>query len=439
MANNTIPNPNDIINVQKEEKETTGFITGRGTTPQQVENAKEAKEKFTSIPSKIVNALENRQLKSFTRLAEDTLIQAAIEYQENPNSKTKASYESAYRDFIKQTNRYEKETGTVYQANSINQDIVKPVKGFDPNETNASQADTPAERAKANVVNNIPEFIKINSLDNSRWSEAFLITSEDPFAYYYTKSSNETQVPISFLADQSGAIYQQDETGDPEELQSAVVRTIRELERAGKVNEIRELLISSKVTLDASEVNAVTRAIAMPNSNVFGMDSTTKGLIERAIKTATQYNIAAVNTGGKAKFLSFTDFLKEYNGELNSKIDGGGGTPSRSVTLSKTMFTPEDLEIEIDSFFQKLTGQGADQETVELLAKRLNAMSPQKTVSNTSGSTTTSVTTGGVSAADKALAMRDMALNDPNAKQFNQATTYLQYFRDALESPIKLG
>ena len=307
---------------------------------------------------------------------------------------------------------------------------------FDPYKTNLPGADTPSERAKASGVTAIPNAVGVNPLDNSRWTEAFLNTTEDPYAYYYTKSSNETQVPVAFLADQSGAIYQ-DALGNPEELQSAVTRTIRELERAGKVNEIRDLLISSKVAMDASEINAVTKAKAMPNSNVFGMDAVTRSLIERAVKTATEYNIASVGTGGKAKFLNFTDFLKEYKGELNNK--DGSGTPSRSVTISKTTFTPEDLEIEIDSFFQKLTGQGADQETVELLAKRLNAMSPQKTVSNTSGSTTTSVTTGGVSAADKALAMRDMALNDPNAKQFNQATTYLQYFRDALESPIKLG
>jgi hypothetical protein len=44
-----------------------------------------------------------------------------------------------------------------------------------------------------------------------------------------------------------------------------------------------------------------------------------------------------------------------------------------------------------------------------------------------------------VSNSEEQVMMRDMALKDPAAESFNKATTYLNYFREALASPIELG
>jgi hypothetical protein len=60
-------------------------------------------------------------------------------------------------------------------------------------------------------------------------------------------------------------------------------------------------------------------------------------------------------------------------------------------------------------------------------------------VTTRSGNTTTSTTSGGVSQQEQQLAMREMALEDPEAESYNKATTYLNYFREALASPIQLG
>ena len=147
----------------------------------------------------------------------------------------------------------------------------------------------------------------------------------------------------------------------------------------------------------------------------------------------------------KPKFESLTQFLNGYKGELNYYIGqdgngyGSGGTPRRTVSLTQQVYTPEDLELNIDAFFQEFTGQGASQEDVDYLVKRLNAQDPQKTVTTNSGNTSKSVTTGGVSQMEEQNMMREMALNDPAAESYNKATTYLDYFRKALASPIDLG
>ena len=71
--------------------------------------------------------------------------------------------------------------------------------------------------------------------------------------------------------------------------------------------------------------------------------------------------------------------------------------------------------------------------------KRLNAQDTQKTVTTTSGNTSKSVTTGGVSQMEEQNMMRELALKDPAAESYNKSTTYLDYFRKALASPINLG
>ena len=156
-------------------------------------------------------------------------------------------------------------------------------------------------------------------------------------------------------------------------------------------------------------------------------------------------NIAAAGVkNNKPKFESFEQYLKGYKGDLNYLLgqdgsNGGGGAPRRTVSLSQQVYTPEDLELNIDAFFQEYTGQGATKEDVDYLVKRLNKQGVQKTVTTNSGNTSKSVTTGGVSQGEQQLMMRDMALKDPAAESYNKATTYLNYFREALESPIELG
>lgn len=450
-----IPNPDYILPTEEvEARPTTGFITGRGLTPTAATTQQQKFKNATPgrIFERVANALEDRQARSLTRLAEDTFLEATRKYKESPNAQTKAAYESAYKDFIKSTDAYKKVTNETYQTNKVPQDVVGELpaepKGFDPQRqytgSGAAGASTPGDRAK--VLGGTPDYIPINTLDNSRWkSDGFLPLSDDPYSFSYASGTSQTELPVAFIADNNGSIYQ-DPEGNPIDLGTSVNRIINDYASSGRMNELRDLLIRSKIAATPAEVAAITNAKNAQNSGSFGQDPNTRLLVQRAVQFLTMSNIAAAGVkNNKPKFESFEQYLNGYKGDLNYLLGqggsggGGGGAPRRTVSLSQRVYTPEDLELNIDAFFQEFTGQGASQEDVDYLVKRLNAQDPEKTVTTTNGTTTKRVTTGGVSQMEEQNMMREMALNDPSAESYNKATTYLDYFRKALASPIDLG
>lgn len=443
----TTPTPGEILKDKEVAK--TGFITGRTVTPAQVSAAERARKNYVPVSRKIADSLENRQAKSFARLAEDTFIEADRKYKENPTTQNKAKWDSAYADFVKATTEYKNITDSTYQTNRVKQELVGDLpaepKGFDPlRDRMPSGAQTPGDRAK---IDGAPDYVPPNTLDNSRWKgSAFLNVSDDPtgMTFSYASGTSQTELPVAFVADNNGNIYQ-DSEGNPIDLVTSVNKIIDDYSSSGRMNELRNLLIRSKVAVTPTEVAALNNAKNLNNSDFFGKDPYTRSLITRAVQFLTISNIAATDVkNNKPKFESFEKYLNGYQGNLNYLVGqdgsgGGSGAPRRTVSLSQRVYTPEDLELNIDAFFQEYTGQGASQEDVDYLVKRLNAQDPQKTVTTTSGTTTKSITTGGVSQMEEQNMMREMALNDPSAESYNKATTYLDYFRKALASPIDLG
>lgn len=320
-------------------------------------------------------------------------------------------------------------------------------KGFDPyTNVGVAGADNPAERAKSAATGLAPEYVSINPLDNSRWkSDGFLPLSDDPYSFSYASGTSQTELPVAFIANENGSILQ-DTDGNPIDLGTSITNILKEYSSSGRMNELRDLLIRSKIAATPAEVAAMNNAKRMGNSDYFGQDPNTRALVQRAVQFLTMSNIAAAGVkNNKPKFESFEQYLKGYKGDLNYLLGQGGGggygsgAPRKTISLSQQVYTPEDLELNIDAFFQEYTGQGASKEDVDYLVKRLNKQGTQKTVTTRDGNTEKSVTTGGVSQGEQQLMMRDMALNDPDAESYNKATTYLNYFREALESPIELG
>jgi len=441
----TIPSPDDILKEQ-EVKTTTGLFTGRSITPAQVKAAERARQNYVPLSRKIANTLENKQAKSFARLAEDTLIEAATRYREDPTPQRKAVYESAYKDFIKATDSYKKIANETYEANQVPQELVgelpKEPKGFDPLKDRApGGAQTPGDRAK---IDGVPDYIPPNTLDNSRWNPNSF-SSLDGLSYIYTTGTYKEPTPVAFIANKNGSIYQ-DSDGNPIDLNSYVDKVITEYSNAGKMNELRDLLITSKITVTPDEELFLNKAKNIEGSEYSGADFFTRSLVTRAVQFTTMSNVTAAGLKtNKSKFKTLEQYLGEYKGSYNYLIntDGsngyGSGTPRRTVATSKQVYTPEDLELNIDAFFQQYAGQGASKEAVDFLVKELNKKSTQTTVTNNKGNTSSSVTTGGISSSEEQTMMREMALNDPAAESFNKATTYLDYFREALASPIELG
>ena len=317
-------------------------------------------------------------------------------------------------------------------------------RGFDPTfNYGLAGADNPAERAKSAITGKSPTYVFPNTLDNSRWNpNSFTDTEEDSLSKMYSGGNYIEPTAVAFIANENGSIYQ-NAAGDPIDLVSYVNKVIAEYSNAGKMNELRSLL--AKIAT-GSELTALNAAKNMEGSDFSGSDYYTRGLVQRAVQGTT---IANIFTSGiknnKPPFLTISQFLNSnkvgdfVSNYISSNGTGNGGTPRRTVSLTQQVYTPEDLELNIDAFFQEYTGQGASQEDVDYLTKRLNQQDPRKTVTTNNGNTSTSVTTGGVSSMEEQNMMREMALNDPAAESYNKSTTYLDYFRKALASPIDLG
>lgn len=168
--------------------------------------------------------------------------------------------------------------------------------------------------------------------------------------------------------------------------------------------------------------------------------------LETALTYATMYNADVAAKQGNTtnpKILSFDDFLLQApkSGAYSSSSFGGGGG-GRKTTITHQKFKPEDFDIAIDQLFQQTVGRGATEEELADFVGKLqvyDTKNPQKTVSVTSGDTTKTTQSGGVSADIMQSMMREQALANPEAESYNKATKYLSYFMEALDNPIELG
>ena len=305
-------------------------------------------------------------------------------------------------------------------------------------------ADSADEQAKLDYLNNSITATPDDALNQRRWKNAFIPDGTGEFIVYKDPklgaSDPNSEVPISFMANRSGNIYQSKDAR-PESLNSAIARIANEYQNSGKLNELRDLFIANKFITDPAQIKYLqTMKSASPNY----ADSGTRDIIAMAINYTTRLNssIANAQTYGKRTFSTFEDFVKSYKGQFNIDVDKGGGgyqAPRYEKNVTVNNFDAGDIEIAVDQMFQKYTGRGADADTAKLIADRLNAMTPQTTEIRRKGDNSVTTVTGGVTAGDQALAMREEALNDPNAENFNKATTFLNYFNDALAAPFQLG
>jgi len=210
---------------------------------------------------------------------------------------------------------------------------------------------------------------------------------------------------------------------------------------SGKLNELRSLFIANKFVTRPEDIKYLE---AMKQASPNYADKFTRDIIASAVYRTTELNanIANAQTYGKRVFSTFKDFVQSYDGKFNiddTKGSGGYQSPRYEKNVSVNNFDAGDIEIALDQMFQKYTGQGADAETAKLIADKLNAMAPQTTEIRRKGDNSVTTITGGVTAGDQALAMREQALADPQAENYNKATTFINYFRDALKAPIQLG
>lgn len=329
---------------------------------------------------------------------------------------------------------------------SVQPSVSKPLSPYDVVTDETSAADA----IKKKGITGYPDFSTKapgGSADNEYWVNAFGGVQEDGGLVLVKGDELDAAGSYSFIADKSGKIYRdQTNLNRPESMGTTANRILQEMSTSGQLNKFRDMLIANGIAT-GSDVTALNAAKQYTSN--FG-DTTTRKYIYGLLSEASQMNASIANEAkGKnatPKFISFDDFVKVFKptkgGLFGSSGGGGGGgysLPKRTVTTTRQNFTTADFEIAIDDLYQKTTGRGADENEVKQLVDFLNKQSPQKSVSIRNGDNTTTTVSGGVSSDMIQEQMRTQALNDPNAENYNKATKYMNYFMEALNSPIKLG
>jgi hypothetical protein len=262
---------------------------------------------------------------------------------------------------------------------------------------------------------------------------------------WYNWSGNTIQpTPIVFIGDNlTGKYLPSTNTtlgltpGSPMDMDEAIGKIIQEANaKPGGIEALKKLLDEKQMYANKESGSASIQQGA-------AFDPFFTKAVANALMSATASNaqLAASQGGKNPKILSFNQFLANVpvTGLYGTSAFGAGGTKTNVVHRK---FQPEEFEIVIDQLFQQTIGRGASKEELDDFVSKLQTYekkNPEITVSKTSGNTTTQTQSGGVSGDIMQSMMRDDALANPEAEGYNKATKYLNYFMDALDSPIELG
>lgn len=164
--------------------------------------------------------------------------------------------------------------------------------------------------------------------------------------------------------------------------------------------------------------------------------------LSSAVTSISVKNYNRINAG--MDMLSFDEGLIELDPNTSSTTSGSsyGG---KSVQITRQEFDPADYRIAVDQAYTQITGQAADEDTLDTYIKvlqKLEASDPMKTVSKTTGSASNSKTvtkqTGGVSSAEAEDLLLKQALKEPETEYYQKATTFMDYFTEAMKSKVNL-
>jgi hypothetical protein len=288
--------------------------------------------------------------------------------------------------------------------------------------------------------------VKFNFGKGNPFGAGMILPNSDLQGYEW-KINTEQQFPVAIvlIGDKTGkymastlpdtSVY----AGSPLTMDEALTKIMTEaIAKPGGV-------LALKQQLQDKQYYANTKAGQASISQNDGLDGYFYAALQGALNDATMYNATAAAQQGDVtnpKVLTFEDFLMQApkTGTYDSSSFGGGGGKRTTVTHQK--FEPEDFEIAIDQLFQQTVGRGASEAELNDFVTKLQAYekkNPQKSVSVTSGDTTNITQSGGVSGDVMQAKMRDEALANPEAENYNKATKYLSYFMEALDNPIELG
>jgi hypothetical protein len=155
--------------------------------------------------------------------------------------------------------------------------------------------------------------------------------------------------------------------------------------------------------------------------------------------TITNYNRLAVGED----LLTLDEGLLSLASAPATNTSGGSGSGGRYVDTTRQIFKAGDYRIAVDEAYKDITGQAADEKTLDQFIKVLQLMddkNPQKTVTDVSGGgkIRSSVTSGGVSQAEAEDVLLKQAIAEPETEFYQKATTFMDYFNEAIKAKVDL-
>jgi hypothetical protein len=166
--------------------------------------------------------------------------------------------------------------------------------------------------------------------------------------------------------------------------------------------------------------------------------------LTNAVTSISVTNYSRLNSG--MDMLTLDEGLDGLMPAPSTTTSGGGSSyGGRSVQITRQEFKPEDYRIAVDKAYTDITGQAADEDTLSTYIKvlqRLEKADPLTQVSKTTGSASSSKTvtkqTGGVSQDEAQDVLLKQALKEPETEYYQKATTFMDYFTEAMKSKVNL-
>jgi len=276
------------------------------------------------------------------------------------------------------------------------------------------------------------------------WKDSFSqVQTSEGYGAFIWGGNVEQNIPVYFIADKIGNIIPETintkglSTGSPITSSSAINKIINEkMATPGEIAKLKNLFIEKQFLLGPQAKKSLAMGADLP-------DQYFRAALADVLYLQSLSNINLAQQGAK-KFMNFDDFILNVGKQGDPNNNSGTSVDGTRKSITYQKFAAEDYDIAIDQLFQQTIGRGAsDAELKDFIAKlqSYGDKNPQTDITKVTGNGKNQVSTqsGGVSN-DAAMAIaRDQALATPEAESYNKATKYLQYFREALDSPIQLG
>lgn len=173
-----------------------------------------------------------------------------------------------------------------------------------------------------------------------------------------------------------------------------------------------------------------------------GMDAALLNALNGAVFDITITNYNRMSVGDDLLTLD-QGLLSLAPAPAQQTTSGGRGPGGTYIDTTRQIFKAGDYRLAVDAAYKDITGQAADEKTLDnfvAVLQRMDDKNPQKTVRkvSNSGRITNTTQSGGVSQAEAEDQLKQMALEDPETEQYQKATTFMDMFDKAIAAKVQL-